>query len=650
MIDKPTPHTVICTAGHIDHGKSSLIYSLTGVHPDRLKEEQEREMTIDLGFGFYSDRVTFIDVPGHEKFLKTMLAGLSSVHGCILVIAADDGIMPQTREHFDILRLLKVPRGIIALTKIDLADEEWMMLVEGEIAELTAGTFLEKAPILPVSNRTGEGLDSFRQALDEMISLGRQSTKRGIFRLWIDRIFSLKGAGTIAAGTVVSGGIKTGDRVEILPSGIQTRIKRIQTHNVDVESASVGDRIALNLHGVDKNLVQRGDLLATPDNFRPTYIINARLDYLATASKPLEQRTRVRLHIGSAEYIGRVTILDGKKLVPNDSGFVQFRLETQVLANIGDRYVIRSFSEGRVLGGGVALEIHPPKQKSVSADEIGRLQKRESGEPRELTMQVVRAAGVAAIEASQLASELAMLEDEVIDVLGSLAVDESIIVLIGSPRWAVVEADLVRKLLETAAKELKDFHRAKPQIKGMKRTELRSRVMPNAPGALVDKIIELLVENDTAESSGDLLWLRGHQITFSQEQEKARKTVEAMFLSELFSPPDPAHIASVLNLDRSSLEKLITGLCELGVIVRLFDSDGKTIFYHNNALAESHNVIIEFFNSHDEMRFFEFRELIGTSRKFATPLLTYWDDHGLTYRTGEVRKITRELNSVVKKS
>jgi len=638
-------HTVICTAGHIDHGKSSLILSLTGSHPDRLKEEQEREMTIDLGFGFYSEQVTFIDVPGHEKFLRTMLAGVSAVQGAILVIAADDGVMPQTREHFDILRILNVPRGIIALTKIDLADAEWLEMVKAEIRDLTAGSFLQDAPILPVSNRTGEGIDQFRVALDQMIDQCQASSNRGIFRLWIDRSFTLKGAGTIVAGTVLSGHLKLGDRVEILPAQIAARVKRIQTHNHDVTSAGVGDRIAINLPGIEKETVERGNLLATPDSFRPTYIVNGRLDVLAGLQKPLEQRTRIRLHIGSAEYIGRLSILEGEQLFPGGTGFVQFRLETEVLANIGDRYVIRSFSEGRVLGGGVALEIHPPKQKSASAGQIERLCRRETGEPTELTRQVVIHAGASTIDATQIARELGILEEEAVDLIGGLAAEEVVTVLQGAPRWIVVETALMKELGERVLKELTAFHASKPQLKGMKKSELKSRLIPESPPILIDRVLELLGNREAIVLSGDLIALTGHKIAFSAEQEKAKDAIEAAFKASLFSPPELSVLAADLEVDPSMMEKLLRGLTELGSIVRLVDPEGKPIYYHAEALNQAKAIILQFFETHDEMKFFEFRELIGSSRKFATPLLGYWDDHGLTFRAGDVRKLQPNAKS-----
>ncbi|MBM3327376.1 MAG: selenocysteine-specific translation elongation factor [Calditrichaeota bacterium] len=631
-------HTVICSAGHIDHGKSSLIFNLTGVHPDRLKEEQEREMTTDLGFAFYGNEVTFIDVPGHEKFLKTMLAGVSSVDGCILVIAADDGVMPQTREHFEILQLLDVPRGIIALTKVDMVEPDWAEMVEGEIRELTAGTFLSDALIIPVSNRIGTGIDKLHSALQDLISKVTPRKDRGLFRMWIDRAFSIKGAGTVVAGTVLSGNVKVGDRVEILPQKLEARVKRIQVHNNDVPVARLGERAALNLPGIDKDAVRRGDLLALPEHYRPTYILNARLLLLSSAIRPLEQRQRIRLHLGSSEQIGRVVLLEEYPIAPGSSGFVQFRLESQALADVGDRFVVRSFSEGRVLGGGTILEIHPRKMKIADAAEIERLQRRESGEPRELVLQTIAAAGQRGIDAMFLARELALPEGEIIDILGALARDNEIVVLAGAPKWQVVSKNLFEHLKTAVTAEIDAFHSSLPHIKGLRKVDIKAKLMPNTIQILTDRLIEELVRDEAIECSGDILWRKGFTVSFSARQKEILEKIAELFKKQPFCPPDISEVAAQFELKPRDAEVLLTGLCETSVLLKLHDPEGKPMFYHKDAVAEAKRLLFDFFQTHNEMRFFEFRELLKSSRKFTTPILTYFDDQGLTYRDGEVRK------------
>ncbi len=635
----PRTHTVICTAGHIDHGKSSLIISLTGYNPDRLREEQEREMTIELGFAFYGDDVTFIDVPGHEKFLKTMLAGVSSVDGAVLVVAADDGVMPQTREHFEVLQLLGIDRGIIVLTKIDLTDEEWIALVNEDIRELTRGTFLEGAPILPVSNRTGAGMEEFRTALDRLIASARPRSDRGLFRMWLDRAFTIKGAGTIVAGTVLSGKVKTGDTVEILPAGTVARVKRIQAHNKDVEAGTIGERAALNLPGVNKDDVGRGDLLATPDHYRPTYMLNARLNLLASAAKQLEQRTRLRLHLGSSEHICRVILLENRPIQPGESELVQFRLEDQAMADVGDRYVVRSFSEGRVLGGGLILEIHPKKMKSADSEEIERLKRLESAEPREIVRQYIEKVGDQTADAAEIARQLAFPQGEVIDILGAMQRDGEVRVLQPSPRWLVVSAGLFDTLQEKVVRFLSEFHKSEPHLKGARRSDLKSRLMPSAAQVLYDRLLEELKRDQRIELEAEIVRQTGHIIQFSPRQEELKERIARVYLERGFVTPEPEELAGELDLDISDVEPIIIGLCELGELLKLHGPDGKPLFYHREAIDEARKLLVGFFKDHTEMRFFEFRELIGSTRKFTTPILMHFDDLGITYRDGDVRRL-----------
>ncbi|MCF7810519.1 selenocysteine-specific translation elongation factor [bacterium] len=632
-------HTVICTAGHIDHGKSSLMLNLTGYNPDVLREEQEREMTIELGFVFYGDDVTFIDVPGHEKFLKTMLAGVSSVDGAILVIAADDGIMPQTREHFEILQLLGIKQGIIALTKVDLAEDDWRELVIEEIKELTKNSFLEEAPILPLSNRTKEGMTEFKEALDNLILSTTSRNDRGLFRMWLDRAFTIKGSGTIVAGTVLSGELKTGERVEILPAGINARVKRIQVHKQDVNFASIGERAALNLPGISKDDVNRGDLLATPDHYRPTYMLNARLNLLSSASKQLETRTRIRLHLGSSEHIGRAIMLEKQPIQPGESGLVQFRLEDQAMADIGDRYVVRSFSEGRVLGGGVLLGVHPRKMKYAEKDEMERLRRLESAEPYEIVHQYISGIGEKTTDAATMSRELALPKEEVVDIISALSRDRKIKVLNPKPKWQVIDAVLYTSLLENICVFLDDFHQKQSHISGMRRSDLKAKLMPKAPLNLLEILLNNLIEEKKVIVDAEIVRKSDHRVTFSDDQEQLKQRIVDIYIERMFNTPDTDELSKEIGCKPSEVDLIITGLCELGEIRKLHGPDGKPFYFHRMAIEKAEELLRKFFREHSEMRFFEFRELIDSSRKYTTPILMYFDDKGLTYRDGEVRRI-----------
>lgn len=630
-------HTVICTAGHIDHGKSALIERITGSHPDVLQEERDREMTIELGFAFYGEYVTFIDVPGHEKFLKTMLAGASGVDGAILVIAADDGVMPQTREHFEILQLMGVERGLIALTKIDIVEEEWIELVKDDIEDLVKGTFLENAPITPLSNKTGEGFDDFQKTLNDLIISTTIRKDRGLFRMWLDRSFTIKGSGTVVAGTVLSGSVGNGDKVEILPTGKVARIKEIQVHKKVVKRCKIGERAALNIPGVDKNSVQRGDLLATPYHYRPTFMLNARLSHTSPAKKSLQNRLRIRLHLGSSEIIGRLILIEDKPIAAGETAFVQFRLESQVMADVGDRFVIRGFSEGRVLGGGVILETHPKKMRYAKSDDINRLQRLESAEPKEVIGQLLERTDQYILNADKLSQEVSLLKADIIDILNAMERDGEIQVVPPRAKWMVILKFRFDELCTKVLHHIEEFHKKNPSLQGVRRSDLKSALLKRAPLDVLEGVLSFLSERNDIVLTGEIVSLNGFEIRFSLEQTEIQNEIEEYFKKDLFNPPNPESMELSINWQKA--EPVFTGIIQLGRIVRLFTPEGKAIYYHKDALEEAKRKLLEFFKRKEEMRFFEFRELIGSSRKFTTPILTYFDDQGVTIRDGEIRRL-----------
>jgi len=379
-------HVIVGTAGHIDHGKSALVKALTGIDPDTLPEEKERGLTIELGFVFlddpsYEKQIIFIDVPGHEKFVKTMVAGASNVNAALFVIAADEGISVQTREHFDILRLLQISVGMIALTKSDLVDQARLAELKEEVARFVAGTFLECAPVIPVSAVTGAGMAEVKKALLDIGRRVRERPDSGFFRLPIDRVFSIKGFGTVIAGTVLSGEVRVGDRIEIYPDKIPAKVRGIQVHKEQREKSIVGKRTALNLQDVDKDLLRRGQVAALPGLLTPSQRMDARLRLLAGSPVELKSRDRVRLHIGTDEVIGRVVLLEKDRLLPGESGLAYFNLESPAVALLGDRFIIRTFSPLLTIGGGEILDGTPPRHKRFNADAIEGLKRWEGGGP-----------------------------------------------------------------------------------------------------------------------------------------------------------------------------------------------------------------------------------------------------------------------------
>ncbi len=418
-------HLIIGTAGHVDHGKTSLIRALTGTDPDRLKEEKERGMTIDIGFASFrlpsGRQAGVVDVPGHERFLKNMLAGASGVDLLLLVVAADEGVMPQTVEHLDIMRLLEAQKGIIALTKSDMVEPDWLELVTEDIRAAVQGTFLADAPIIPVSSATGEGLKDLALTIDRMTEEVEQRDTSAPFRLPVDRVFTMPGFGTIVTGTLVAGTIRLESPAVVLPQGRETRIRQIQRHGKKEEQAEAGSRVAVNLAGVDLEEVARGDVVCQPGRYQATRILDARIVMLPNAPRPLQNRARIRFYLGTAEVLGRAVILDGETLQPGQEGLAQFRLETPVVAARKDRFVIRSYSPMNTLGGGIVLDANPERHRRQDERVLERLKTAEKGDPAELVEQALAAARLAPLTPEEIAGKTGLPQGEVSSLLESLA-------------------------------------------------------------------------------------------------------------------------------------------------------------------------------------------------------------------------------------
>ena len=629
-------HIIIGTAGHIDHGKSALVKSLTGTDPDRLKEEKEREMTIDLGFAFMGDYITFIDVPGHEKFVKTMVAGVSTIDLVLLVIAADDGIMPQSREHFEILQLLGVKKGLIVLTKIDLVEKDWLKLVIEDVKELVKGTFLEDAPIAPVSNATGDGIEEHKRLLLEFTSEIEPRADKGVFRMWIDRVFTIKGSGTVIAGTVLSGSCKTGDTVELLPQQRELRVRRVQVHNKSVEQCVIGERAAINLMDIEKTEIERGNMLVLPGYYRPTYMLNARLYLLDSCPRPVKNRTRVRLHLGTGEIIARVALLEDQDLCPGQSSFVQFRLESPTVADYGDRYVIRSFSPAQTIGGGTIVEVHPPKLKWLPHEELKRLALLEKADPKDIVEQHLIRNEYVLKTVSALAQELSLAPPEVKQVLDTLKEQNWVTVIAEKPEWAVVHAIQYRQAQQTILDFLEKFHKEHPMLWGIKKSELKERLFGKMDNLLLDAILNPLLQDDKIRIKEEKVFLSGHAVRFTPKLEKIRTKVEELYLNREYVTPGWDEIVDEVEGTAKDITDVITGLIELGILVEIKYYEKPAIF-HKKCLDKAQEILVNYLKQRGEIRLGEFREMINSTRKFATPILVYFDRLGITERHDEIR-------------
>ena len=628
------PHTVIGTAGHIDHGKTLLVRALTGTDTDSGPEEKARGITIELGFAFMGEDATIIDVPGHERFVKTMVAGVSTVDVGLLVIAADDGVMPQSREHLDILELLGVRRGLVALNKVDLAEEEWLELVEEEIRELARGTFLESADIVRVSALQEQGIEELRQRLNEMIVTTGDKRDGGPFRLPVDRSFLVKGFGLVNTGTVLNGQLREGDSLEVLPAGRPVRVRGLQQHGQPVAEVKAGDRAAINLPGVEQGDIERGDVLASPGFFKPTHMLDARLRLLPSCPKELVQRTRVRLHVGTSEVLARVVLLDREALEPGGSALVQFRLEAPVVAVWGDRYVVRRYSPALTIGGGQILDPHPAKHRRLDAGLQAQLAALEGDSPAAAIRARLAAVPEGAREARELAGELGLGPDQVEETLRDLEAAGSAVLLQVENRLHAVDAGVWAELSRRIEQGLQTFHDENPLKDGLRREELRSRSARYVLPGLFDRLLQALEAEQRISVDGSVVRAPTHHIQLTDEQEGQRQQLESALLQADFSNmPNAEELGLRLGRDQKELGELISALQSLGAVVLLEGG----LLVHASALEQVKRDLAQHLKAQGDITVAAFRDLIGGNRRYALALLAYFDREGLTQREGDVR-------------
>lgn len=628
---------IIGTAGHVDHGKSTLITALTGINPDRLKEEQERGMTIDLGFAALTlpnGRVVgVVDVPGHERFLKNMLAGAGGVDVVLLVIAADEGVMPQTREHLDILRLLDVKGGVVALTKTDLVEGEWLHLLREEIRTFLRGSPLQDAPIVAVSAHRREGLDTLLHALQEVVEQVPPRDQNAPFRLPIDRVFTLPGAGTVVTGTLVSGRIRVGDPLEILPAGISSRARQLQVHGKKVEEAYAGSRVAINLPGVEKQQLARGMVCVQPGVFQPTRAFDAQITLLETVEKALAHRAQVRLYLGTAEVIGRVSLLDRESLEPGQQGFAQLRLEKPVVAARGDRFILRTYSPMVTVGGGVVLEPHAPRHRRMRPEVIERLQSLLQGDVRDKVLVVLSACPTGA-EAREVARRAEMAEAEVSTLLTQLEAEGKALHL--NQVWFA--RTVWEKWCGQACAALARYHQQNPLRAGMPREELRSTLGAKFPPRLFEAMLEAWQKEGKVAVHGTLVRLPSFQIRLNERQKRLAERVEQVLREAGASPPPPSLIAQQVGAPPNVVQAMLQVLVELGKVVRLEEE----LFFHREVVENLAQLVRRVIGQKGSLSVGEFRDLTGSSRKFVVPILEYFDSIRLTRRVGDVRVLAEE--------
>jgi selenocysteine-specific elongation factor len=627
---------VLGTAGHIDHGKTALIKALTGIDTDRLKEEKERGITIELGFASLvlpsGLRMGIVDVPGHEKFVKHMVAGAWGIDLVALVVAADEGIMPQTGEHLDICRLLAVKKGLVVVSKIDLADPELVQLVGEEVRELVKGTFLEGAPIVNVSSLTGEGIPQLLTTLDRLANEVPGRTSEGLFRLPIDRVFVMKGFGTVVTGTLVSGSISVGNTVQILPLLREGKVRGIQVHNEIVEMARAGQRTAVNLQGIEKSRINRGDVLVLPQTITPTYMVDAYLEYLPTSPRPLRNRIKQRFHIGTSSRLATIVLLDREELAPGEKGFVQLRFEKPLVALPQDRFVIRGSSAIQTLGGGVIIDSHPAKHKRLARDVLAGLMILREGEEEEIVIQQLASSGGRGMTLRELGERVNIPPSRLSKLLKGL-MSRAKIVTIDGDEGRFIHHVGYEQLKKKTLSYILEFHEKHPLRLGPSKEEVKSKLPKTVEAKLFHRMLKELMDSNEVLIEKDKLRLPTHRVSLRDDQKRLKNMVEGFFEKGGLQSPSPKELASKLSTDESEVRNVIRLLMEEGAIIKAKED----IYFHKEAVEKLKGELIQFLRAHHEITTAQFKEITKVSRKYTIPLIEYFDNSKITIRVGEKR-------------
>jgi len=630
-------HLVIGTAGHIDHGKTTLVKALTGTDTDRLKEEKERGISIELGFAFLNlpdgMRAGIVDVPGHERFVKTMVAGVGGIDLVILVIAADEGVMPQTREHLHICELLQIKRGLVALTKADLVEAEWLELVQADVTEFLEGTFLAGCPIVPCSGTTGHGLPDLLDAIQAQAAAVEPKRTQAILRLPVDRVFSIKGFGTVVTGTLWSGRLSVGDEVAILPRGLRSRVRRLQVHGETMEQAEAGQRTAVNVPELEVAEIERGDILCLPDTLRPSQSFEATVSLLADTPRPLRNRARVRFHLGTSEILARVVLLDRDELAAGDRTYVHVRLEKPSAALPGDRYVIRSYSPAVTIGGGTILDPNPPRGRRTRAKLIEHLHVLERGRPTERVERHLLASGSGPMTLAELQARCDLERGTVSDALREL-IEGGRAIQVGPKESAgVLHADRVDALQTDVLGRLADFHAKEPLKDGLAKEELRSKLPDQLPPGTFVWMLGRLVAQGQIAVERDKVRLAAFHPKLSAAEEEMKAKIERAFRESGFQPPAPEAVLGGQIEDRKLGQAVFRRLVDDGILVKV----GEDVFLHRDSHQAMRERVVAHFQKQPGINVGTMKELFGVSRKYAIPYLEHLDAIRITRRQGDER-------------
>ncbi len=625
---------IVGTAGHIDHGKTVLVKALTGIDADRLEEEKRRGITIDIGFAHLEVRgrngetlrLGFVDVPGHERFVRNMLAGIGGIDLVLLVIAADESIKPQTREHFDICRLLSIQRGITVLTKSDTVDNETLDVVRLEVEDFLRGSFLENAPIIPVSSLTGVGLDTLKQVLANVAAEVPTRDSEALARLPIDRVFTIKGFGTVVTGTLVSGAIRKEDELEVFPAGRRVRVRGVQVHGAAAEKAMAGQRTALNLAGPSTEDLSRGMMLAPPDTFRTTDRVDVSLTLLSSA-RPLKERARVHLHTYTSETIAEVRLYGRRQLEPGQGGYAQLRTSDPLLLLPGDRFIVRQFSPVVTIGGGVVVDSSASIRKVPAEVTAAFLDKIETGAPGEVLSARVARRRESGISIADLVAETGWRPARIRSTAKELA---QALVASGD---LLISADAWQQLRKRLLTAIEDFHKANPLVPGISKQALREKLGLAEP--VSNAVLVSLVRENKIQASADFVHLPGRGVVMKDDEAESKKIIEQAFSSAGLKVPALAQVLAGLKVDKVRAQKIVTLLLRDKTLVKVSDD----LVFHRDALEQLRRQIGVYKAKSPNIDVGAFKDLTGVSRKYAIPLLEYLDRERVTKRVGDQRVI-----------
>jgi selenocysteine-specific elongation factor len=636
MPSETSKSVIVGTAGHIDHGKSALVEALTGTHPDRLAEEKRRGITIDLGFAFLEDRgirFGFIDVPGHERFVSNMLAGAAGIDLMLLVIAADESVKPQTREHFDICKLLGVKNGVVVLSKSDLVDEETLALVQLVVEEYLRGSFLERAAIVPVSAKTGAGIAGLKESLQAAAAQlsGKDATRP--FRLPIDRSFAMKGFGTVATGTLISGRVRAGEEVQLLPGGQPLRVRGVQTGGQQVEFASAGQRTAVNLAGIEHTAVKRGMCLAAPGKFRVTRRVDAEFTLLPGAHK-LKNRAQVHFHASTAQTVAEIFLYRATELAPGQTALAHLRLQDEVVAVAGDRFIVRQFSPVTTIGGGVVLDPLARRPLTRDSGRVSFLETIRDGDRNAILEAMVTHAPMG-LRTPEIGAHTVWQESQIVETLSALSAAGKI-KTIGDDKTVLIDAGVYEQLRKQIYESVDRFQRENPLLPGIAREDLRAKIGRRVRPEVFRAALAELSSQKKLELQGETVRRAGSGVTLLPEEEVAKQKIEAAFRSAGLAVPSVKEVLAGLAVETQRAEKLLHILLREKNLMRI----SPELVFHQAALAHLKVQLSTYKNSKGErISVPAFKDLTGITRKYAIPLLEYLDRERVTRRAGDERVI-----------